>query len=71
MDGKITSSGNLEIKRAGAFVACYCPFMFESAECGHWCPKFGEISYSSQYEDNRLEICHGQTLNFDTFTDER
>lgn len=71
MIGKITSSGNLQISRNNSFVACDCPFNFEQANCGHWCPMFGEIESASQYNEYRINICHGQQLVFETLTDER
>lgn len=69
MKGKIDKDGLLEIERGGKIKSAKCPFDF-SARCGDWCAKFGE-PLSHVTGRKMIEICHGQTLYFDEFEDER
>ena len=74
MKGKIDDNGTLSIERAGRMKEMECALIRERW-CSDNCPHFGE-----PYKDDggqitignsKLDICHGKTLLFDSFTDER
>lgn len=83
MKGKIDRAGCLYIERAGKVKKQRCPFYGvteefpDPAECGDWCPLFGEPmreTYIDDYGKNKsrivLALCH-KTHEFNEFTDER
>jgi hypothetical protein len=77
MKGKIDRDGRLCIERAGNIKIQKCPYQSGPANCGDWCPHFGEseISYTHKYDIGSyyLEITCGQgrVFVFKEFTDER
>lgn len=74
MKGKINKLGRLEIQRGGKWKCQHCPYMeyYDSvpADCGDWCPMFGEPDSGRWKDKVMLQICNG-TLWFDAFNDER
>jgi len=70
MNGKIDVRGWLKIQREGGrYLDQYCPFANNiniQANCGEWCPLFGEI----EINNNLLPICGGKELIFDEFSRE-
>lgn len=82
MNGKIDTKGMLEIERSGKYKEQDCPFHYDNhgfeKGCGDWCSQFGEpkkdietVQGQNQFSDTSLEICHGKTLYFNEFKDER
>lgn len=76
MKGKIDKDGYLHIERNNGFRQQLCPFS-EQANCGQWCPHFGDpeersgvpLNYTKNGEPIMgfdLRICHGKTLVFET-----
>ena len=73
----IDSGGWLQIERAGKWKVQRCPFAGADdqgrwvADCGDWCPHFGEVRLLSDVATDRLlDLCHGKTLMGD-ITDQR
>jgi len=75
--GKIDKAGILFIERGKRMAVQNCPF--KECRCGDWCPLFSEprqVALDTLYQSDKkveaiLIICHGRTLVFDHFTDER
>ena len=68
MNGKLNSTGVLQIGRAGTLRSMFCPFTSE--KCGDWCPLFGEPLPIEGTYGAIIELCH-TTLQLEEFTDER
>jgi len=74
---KINVNGNLRIERAGQMKVQECPYDMaslsatkgENAECGDWCPLFGEPEYTNDSKGATLRICHTELCG--RFIDER
>ncbi len=79
MKGKIDNNGWLRIERGGKEKLQECPFMQRAfqvndvsiAPCGDWCPLFGEPKWEIDNKAAIIEICQGNRLYFDEFTDEK
>ena len=82
MKGKICKDGFLELWRRSEFKRQMCPVTNAlAADCGDWCPLFGEptdgLDYCSDTQkyvktgETLLSICQGQILAFEEFKDER
>jgi len=69
MNGKINYNGMLEIERTSYYKTHKCPFSPAEFNCGDWCPQFSEPVPENW--QTKIEICHGKTLYFDEFKDER
>lgn len=57
MIAMINRFGHLKLERDGVFVAQYCPYSPEGAECGDWCPLFGEPIKAMEGNSSMLPIC--------------
>ena len=73
MKGCINQKGELLIKRGKIFIDQFCHFVsVPDWTCSDKCPHFGEPDVV--YDNNkvtRIQLCHGKTLYFDEFVDER
>jgi hypothetical protein len=77
---KISTSGYLEIERAGKFKEQFCPFtstpsqVFDTHKsCGDWCPLFGEAVPVADVKTVLFPLCHQTYFKLDKedFIDER
>lgn len=71
MNGKIDKQGRLFIERSSSFYKIQgCPLNPSGNDwCGNWCPQFSEPVKENR--QTKIEICHGKTLDFNEFKDER
>lgn len=72
--------GFLVVDRPQGTRSQYCHFQEGNVRCGDWCPLFGEPYHATLYyyegtpvlsTATSIKICHGKTITFEGFTDER
>lgn len=73
---QIDEKGRLQIERAGAMKAQWCPYSegVSQALCGDWCPMFGEPDWKIDPEngkryDHHIRLC--RTILYGTIEDKR
>ena len=80
MKGKIDYYGHLYIKRdeERGYIPQQCPYSpiedEERTQCGDWCPLFGGVVKTNEWNDNYITIitiCQDRVLTFEDFTDGR
>lgn len=71
MEGMISQSGLLYIKRGALIQEQHCPHSREHLHCGDWCPLFREPEVPEGSSVTMLKICNNTILYFNKFRDQR